>query len=209
MKMISPYVNCRGRGSVPTTTGLPQGNGLSPLLSNIHLHQFDLACAFLVYFRYADDILVLGRTRQEIWEAKYFLKRQLARLGLQLNEEKTIIRNVYREPVVFLGYELRGGNIYPPQKAVLRLEKGLQFRGQDARLNLMRGFVRRYQIGHVRKLFRRLDRDLRQLFPPGITLVGLLDNAKAKATAGGRNIPTGRARKLRHSRARDEGLPRV
>ena len=94
---------------------------------------------------------------------------------MQLNEEKSFIRDLYRESLVFLGYELRGGNLYPPQEAVDRLQKKMRIRGQEARLTLMKGFVRRYSIGPVRKLFRRIDRSLNQLYPPGISLTGVLD----------------------------------
>jgi hypothetical protein len=39
----------------------------------------------------------------------------------------------------------------------------------------MEAFANRYRVGRVRKLFRRLDRELRQYYPSGITLTGLLD----------------------------------
>lgn len=39
----------------------------------------------------------------------------------------------------------------------------------------MKAFVRRYQIGTVRKFFRRLDRRSPHLHPPGQSFVSLLD----------------------------------
>lgn len=39
----------------------------------------------------------------------------------------------------------------------------------------MKGFVYRYRIGSVRKLFRRLDRQLAHLYPPGLSLASLFD----------------------------------
>jgi hypothetical protein len=39
----------------------------------------------------------------------------------------------------------------------------------------MRNFVSRFQYGPVRKLFRRIDRQLHPWYPEGLTLTGLLD----------------------------------
>jgi hypothetical protein len=158
------------------TEGLPQGNCVSPVLSNIYLNGFDEALSNLHYWRYADDILVLGSSRKEVVEAMKRIERVLVQLGLRLNQKKTSIGDLYRTPLVFLGYEIRGGNLYPPMKAILSLEQKLRIRGQEAqKINLMKGFVNRFRVGPVRKLFRRIDRELRQWYP-GITLTGLLDH---------------------------------
>jgi hypothetical protein len=160
------------------TEGLPQGNALSPVLSNIYLNRFDQECECLRYSRYADDILVLGRTKSEVVRALRRIKNLLEPLGLRLNEKKTLIVDLHRRPLTFLGYELSGGNLRPPKKAVLRLQHKLRVRGLEARekINLMQGFVSRYRLGSVRKLFRRIDRELRPYYPAGVSLTGILDD---------------------------------
>lgn len=159
------------------TRGVPQGNGLSPFLSNLYLTPVDEACDHLCYHRFADDVLILGRSFQEVLGALEFFGKLLAQLGLRLNVEKTSVVDLYEAPVTFLGYEIRGGNLYPPRRAVSRLEKKLRIRGQEARrINAMRQFVARYRIGTVRKILRRIDRELRQYYPAGITLTGILDS---------------------------------
>jgi hypothetical protein len=164
------------------THGLPQGNIISPVLSNLYLHGFDRACARYQYFRYADDVLVLGQTREELLRAKASIEKWLTHLRLSLNPKKTFLVDLYWEPVVFLGFEIRGGNLYPPAKAIKNLADGLQFRGQKSRRALMESFASRYSIGWVRKLFRRLDCELKQYYPPGITLTGLLDGRREKSS---------------------------
>jgi RNA-directed DNA polymerase len=93
--------------------GTPQGGVISPLLSNIYLHQFDRsfhhergpargAGAKLV--RYADDFVVLARyvgNRLESW-----IEQSLeSRLGLRLNRDKTrVVRLDRGESLDFLGY---------------------------------------------------------------------------------------------------------
>ena len=179
LNTTSPVLVDRGKSKL-RQNGLPEGNGVSPFLSNLYLHGFDLACSRYLYFRYADDLLLLGRSEEEVREARNFIEVQAAKLGLLLNTNKTAIRDLYSDSVVFLGYELRGGNVWPPQKAIERLEHKLLHRGQEGRFQLMKGFVRRFSIGPVRKLFRRLDRRFVSLYPPGVTLVGLLDSLTLK-----------------------------
>ena len=157
------------------TGGIPQGNILSPFLANLHLNGFDEACSRLDYRRYADDLFVLASSLEEIVAARQYIEQLLAELGLQLNEKKTFIRDLYRQPIVFLGFELRGGSVYPPRKAILRFEQQLRVRGQHARRDLMNNFVRRFHMGPVRKLFRRIDRELHSWYPEGVTLTGLLE----------------------------------
>jgi group II intron reverse transcriptase/maturase len=85
--------------------GVPQGSPLSPLLSNIMLHELDreLAKRELRYVRYADDFSIYTKTertaRKTGNEIFLFLKN---RLKLPINREKSGIR----KPVNFtiLGY---------------------------------------------------------------------------------------------------------
>lgn len=184
MSVTAPVIILRGK-SRKRLSGLPQGNGLSPVLSNLYLETFDRACSGLHLFRYADDLLVLARTQSELQEALAFIREQLVQLGLHLHDtgdKKPVICDLYRAPIVFLGHELRGGNVYPPQEAIDRLQEGLKVRGHRKRKERMEGFVRRHKIGPVRKLFRRLDRHLFPLYPPGTTLVGLLETQWATPT---------------------------
>jgi hypothetical protein len=174
MTVTSPAVAIYGR-TMERRDGLPQGNGLSPFLSNLYLHRLDEACSHLEYFRYADDLLVLGRSWQEVIGARRHIRRLGRSLGLRLKQKKTFVCDLNKKPLVFLGYELRGGNIYPPEEAIRRLQQKLEFRGIGDRKALMKGFVHRYRIGPVRKLFRRLDRQLRHLYPPGLSLASLFD----------------------------------
>lgn len=162
--------------SLQRKKGLPEGNGLSPILSNIYLHGLDGACSDLHYFRYADDVLVLGRNKLDAVGALERVKRLAASMKLKLNRRKTFPRDVHYRPLIFLGYKFCGGNIYPPEKAVEKLKRNLQkFRGQPERgQEVMKAFVRRYRIGTVRKFFRRLDRRLLHLYPPGQSLTSIL-----------------------------------
>jgi group II intron reverse transcriptase/maturase len=102
-------------GEVRTTTaGTPQGGVISPLLANIYLHELDAeweaTCAHLGRLvRYADDFVVLCRTREQAERALDRLREVFARLKLTLHPEKTklVELSVCGEGFVFLGCELR------------------------------------------------------------------------------------------------------
>lgn len=69
--------------------GIAQGGVISPLLSNLYLHQLDLELSNnnFVNVRYADNILLMGKTREEIEKALQFTKSFLDNnLSLKLNE---------------------------------------------------------------------------------------------------------------------------
>lgn len=86
--------------------GTPQGGVISPLLANIYLHPYDEAMTQAGYrmVRYADDILILCRSKQEAEKALRQTQEILeGGLGLKLSQEKT--RLVYKsQSFEFLGY---------------------------------------------------------------------------------------------------------
>ncbi len=96
------------------TSGTPQGGVISPLLANIYLSVLDAVwekrCAHLgVLVRYADDLVVMCRTRRDVEEAETRVKNVMARLGLELHPEKTrkVDLSWGKEGFDFLGCHLR------------------------------------------------------------------------------------------------------
>jgi group II intron reverse transcriptase/maturase len=93
-------------------TGTPQGGVISPLLANVYLHRMDRAWSTRehgVLVRYADDVLVMCRSRQQAEAALQRLRDLLAELGLQPKEAKTRIvqLQVGGEGFDFLGFHHR------------------------------------------------------------------------------------------------------
>lgn len=92
----------------PTTVGTPQGGVISPLLANIVLNHLDwrLSDAGYRFVRYADDFVVVGRTKQQVQEALTFVEHVLQEeLGLQLSPDKTKV-TTYGKGYEFLGFRL-------------------------------------------------------------------------------------------------------
>lgn len=84
--------------------GTPQGGAISPLLSNVYLHAFDVALtrAGRALVRYADDWLILCRSEAEAQAALKDATKALARLKLQVNPYRTRITR-FEEGFQFVG----------------------------------------------------------------------------------------------------------
>lgn len=89
--------------------GIHQGDVLSPLLSNIYLHQMDmfLYARGIDFVRYADDFVILSRSEEEAKKILIDLKVFLSTIKLSLNEDKTVIRDRTSE-FMFLGINFKG-----------------------------------------------------------------------------------------------------
>jgi RNA-directed DNA polymerase len=110
--------------------GTPQGAVLSPLLANIYLHRFDLAMARAGYrlVRYADDFVILCRTRLEAEQAKEKARQTLDEMGLKLHPEKTRVVDATRERFQFLGYEFWPGGRQPRPPSFQKLKDRIRAR---------------------------------------------------------------------------------
>lgn len=100
--------------------GVPQGGVLSPLLANLYLDAFDERIEALGYrlVRYADDFVILCRSREQAEQALVDVGAVLDDLLLELNASKTRITS-FAEGLHFLGYLLIGGMSLRMQRAKL------------------------------------------------------------------------------------------
>ena len=95
-----------------SVAGTPQGGVISPLLANVYLHRLDRSWDVRehgVLVRYADDILVMCRSREQAEAALGRLRALLAELGLAPKEAKTRIvqLQVGGPGIDFLGFHHR------------------------------------------------------------------------------------------------------
>ena len=103
-----------GESLLRPETGTPQGGVISPLLANVYLHALDRAWqeragSLGVLVRYADDLVVLCRTKAQAEASLAELRALLAELGLELAEAKTRIVSLDEdgEGFDFLGFHHR------------------------------------------------------------------------------------------------------
>lgn len=93
-----------------TPSGTMQGGVISPLIANVYLNEldWDLHKAGLRFVRYADDSVVMCRDEAELERAVVVVGETLARLGLELAQEKTYVVDMRGGSFDFLGFTFRG-----------------------------------------------------------------------------------------------------
>lgn len=132
--------------------GIAQGFAVSPFLANYILRDIDEAISGLdvLYYRYSDDILILGR---DFERAQSLLYNMLARKGLTINPKKVT-------PIdagtwfTFLGFKIRGSEITFSEDTVKRLKRSVRCltrtrKGQPLKSEAV-----------LRRAIRQLNRDL-------------------------------------------------
>ena len=115
-----------GLQSWTPTGGTPQGAVISPLLGNLYLHPLDVHLGERGYrlVRYADDFVVLCRSREEADAALAEVRGWVEANGLCLHPDKTHVGDC-REPgqgFEFLGYRFEAGRRWVRKKSLDRLK---------------------------------------------------------------------------------------
>jgi RNA-directed DNA polymerase len=185
-------------GSVSATVaGTPQGGVISPLLSNVYLHVLDVlwtrqTAPLGTLVRYADDFVVMCRTRRECEQAEARIRVILGRLGLELHPDKTRRVELYdgKQGFDFLGchlhkrmsgrlWEKAGRRLYflqrwPSRRSMQRIRQRVReltpkgrchadLREVISTLNpVLRGWGQYFHTGNAAKQFVQVDRYVEQ-----------------------------------------------
>ena len=152
-----------------STRGSPQGGVISPLLANVYLDYLDSVwdrqCQHLgVLVRYADDFVVLCRTKKAAQEALRRIRIILERLRLTLHPDKTrlVELGVGKDGFIFLGCYLRimrshfKGRAYLYRWPSLKAMKNVQ-----TRIRVLTDRCRRARVKDIRVVIRDLNPVLR------------------------------------------------
>lgn len=116
------------KGWSPTTVGTPQGGVISPLLANVYLDALDWKLHFGGWelVRYADDFVILCRTKEQADEVLGVVRHWCDETGLQLHPEKTrLVDMSERGGFDFLGYHFERTARWPRAKSRQGLEHKL------------------------------------------------------------------------------------
>ncbi len=153
------------------TEGSPQGAVISPLLANIYLDPLDAFIAGRGYrmARYADDFVILCRTREEAEAALDDVRAWVTMNGLALHPQKTHVGDC-RQPgqgFEFLGYRFEAGERHVRKKSLTKLKESIRVKTRRTRgdslarivtgLNrTLRGWFAYFKHAHP-KTFESLD----------------------------------------------------
>ncbi|MEQ8471510.1 MAG: reverse transcriptase domain-containing protein [Marinoscillum sp.] len=155
--------------------GIPQGNPLSPLLSNIYLADFDRFVKGKNYpmVRYADDFIVLFNSIEEASSGYHEISEYLqGSLGLKIHEleesasGKTTIINPSHENFSFLSIRFNGNKLLPPKNSIGYLKSKIAKEvkigelNQDtfnAIYNIITKWISLYYLLDISELFATID----------------------------------------------------
>ncbi|MCU0294350.1 MAG: group II intron reverse transcriptase/maturase [Thermoanaerobaculaceae bacterium] len=153
--------------------GTPQGGVMSPLLANIYLHPVDelLGQAGYESVRYADDQVVMCRSRDEAEAVLALLQAAMTARKLTLHPTKTRISDAVVEGFEFLGYRFCGQGRWPRRKSMKKLRdtirpltrrcNGHSLEAIIARINpILRGWFNYFKHSH-RNVFPEVDQWVR------------------------------------------------
>lgn len=128
--------------------GTPQGAVISPLLANLYLNPLDhlLAEAGYALVRYADDFVIMCRSREEADGALAKVKSWVEENGLTLHPTKTKIVDARTEGFDFLGYTFRGNLRLPRKKSLEKMKESI--RAKTVRTN---GHSMTWMITHLNR----------------------------------------------------------
>jgi RNA-directed DNA polymerase len=162
--------------------GVPQGSPLSPLLSNIILHELDMEMERqgLRFVRYADDFSIYCKTKSEarkVGNGIYLFLRD--KLKLPINREKSGIRRPVNFQILGYGFvptyrkgekgkyqlivtDKRWKSFKAKLKELTRKTKPMSFETRIRKLQeVMRGWINYFKFASIDQKLRQLDGWLR------------------------------------------------
>jgi group II intron reverse transcriptase/maturase len=130
LKLIERFLNSgvMEEGELkPTTKGTPQGGVISPLLSNIALNHLDwyLEEQGIPFVRYADDFVVLCKTKPEAERALDLIRAFLKDMELEVSPEKTKICH-FSEGFDFLGFTIKSRSAQMRTKSMEKFKNSIR-----------------------------------------------------------------------------------
>jgi group II intron reverse transcriptase/maturase len=171
-----------------TEIGSPQGGVISPLLANIYLHVLDMYWAERYsslgkLIRYADDFVIICRTKQDAETALKTVKQIMGILKLTLHPTKTRVVDMGQDGFDFLGFHFHKKKSmksrkllpynWPAPKAMKAVRSKIHTITERRRLSnplsevikylnrVIRGWRNYFRIGNCTLKFQQLDRYVR------------------------------------------------
>ncbi len=187
LKLIRSYLNSgimEGGLVSPRTEGTPQGSPLSPLLSNIALHELDkeLASRGHSFVRYADDISIYVKSEKAAERVKESTTEYIEKgLKLRVNREKTRVSQPQQSTLLgFSFYRSKGKwEVRIAPKSLKRIKEKIRAKtkrndpsnaGEKIKKleAVIEGWVNYFRIARAKTVMQMLDEMVRNRIRIGI-----------------------------------------
>ena len=161
-----------------TNVGTPQGGNLSPLLSNIMLNELDreLESRGQRFTRYADDCVIVVKSRAAATRVMYSIGWIERKLGLKVNATKTHITPPSRLKYLGFGFwkDKNGWKARPHEDSVEKFKRKLKHQCKRKwsvdltyrikKINeVTRGWINYFRIGSMKQKLQSIDEHLRRM----------------------------------------------
>lgn len=148
-------------------TGISQGSPLSPLFSNIYLHNLDIvmkqACG-TSYIRYVDDFIIVSDNEKKVEELGKKSRQEFENIGLKLADGKTETVHLKDggKSIKFLGLKINNQKITAKDPGAVKSKFDTEYlRSSKESIRSMnykiQGCANYYAPFHSRKLFEDLN----------------------------------------------------
>ena len=149
LKLVQAYLKqdiMDGMERWSPNAGTPQGAVISPLLANLYLHPLDKQMEQAGYrmVRYADDFVILCRSREEALEALASIRQWVDGRGLALHPDKTHVGNCLEkgQGFEFLGYRFEAGKRWVRKKSLKTLKDKIRSKTRRTRGDSMETVIK-------------------------------------------------------------------
>jgi len=187
LRLVRSYLNSgimEGGMISPRTEGTPQGSPLSPLLSNIMLHELDkeLHQRGHRFVRYADDCSIYVKSEKSALRVQESITQYIEnKLKLKVNREKTQVSYPTQSTLLGFSFFQRAGKweLRVSPKSLKRIKE--KIKGKTNRKDptpvrdkikkmetVIRGWVNYFSLARNKKMMHRLDEQTRMRMRMGL-----------------------------------------
>ena len=111
---------------IDSNDGLVIGDHIASWLCNVFLNPIDHKMKEVMrmrhYFRYADDIVIMAATKEELWAALEFIERELLAIGLRVKHNAKIFP-IDKQGLDFIGYVFYHDHVMLRKRIKVNLKK--------------------------------------------------------------------------------------
>ncbi len=165
IKLLSLFLSngmLKNQKWIDKKAGIYQGDNLSPLLSNIYLHDFDtfLESKHISFVRFADDIVFFAKHRSEVVKILDMAEKYLNSISLSFGKDKSYISNK-KNGFEYLGLRFKDNSIKMDNKRLMKKISKLSKKTKTKNLEKSIEVINKH-VDSIRRYYARILTDKSQ-----------------------------------------------